>query len=143
MNAFDEIDIKVVDGSDSVVDLSAQVMALLYEIEKLLQQLSVSGIASSIDLRSLPLHDGEYQALKRFLGEDETTILIKAMGPTRIYETRFHGVWWVAHYNNDDELMAEFIEVTQIPEIVKSHPDDVGSAAERFQSEIKRLVDIE
>ena len=143
MSALDEIGIKVVNTPNSVTDFSAQAMAVLYEIEKLLQQLSLSGTTGSIDLRSLPLQDGEYQALKCFLGEDETTILINAMGPTRIYETRFHGVWWVAHYNNDDELMAEFIEITQIPEIVMSHSADVGTAVERFQSEISQLKDVE
>lgn len=141
MSTLDDINIMVIDTGAEEPDISNNVLAVLHEIQNLLDCLGRNGQCASIDLRSLPLNESEHHALKNFLGEDELSALLSAMGPTRIYETRFHGVWWLTHYNSNDELMAEFIEIATVPEILKAHPNDVKDAEERLNIELARLCE--
>ena len=104
------------------------VNALLSEITSCLAKLLASHEASAIDLRSLPFAPGEYAHLKQLLGQGEVKARIVAMEISEISETQYAGVWWVTHYDSDEQVAAEFIEVTYAPDILKSHPADVGLA---------------
>jgi hypothetical protein len=44
-----------------------------------------------------------------------------------------HGVWWVTHLNADGAKVAEFLDITHVPEILKSHPDDARAALARLR----------
>jgi HupH hydrogenase expression protein, C-terminal conserved region len=99
-------------------------MPLLHEIEVLLSDLVSTGKSASIDLRSLPMLPDDHEKLRAALGDGEVSATIDAMGPTQVRETAVHGVWWVTHYNSDDNIIAEFIEVTYVPEILRTHPAD-------------------
>lgn len=103
--------------------------AVLNEIATLLEHLGATGQAGAIDVRSLPLAPAEYDSLRTLLGTGEVTAAIEAQGPTHIHETAFHGVWWVMHRGNDNNVVAELIEVTLLPEILKTHIADARVAA--------------
>ena len=128
MNTLDDISIRVEPaGSPS------QVMAILSELLTKLQALSEQGINDSIDLRSLPMFPGDYEQLKETLGYGEIHVTIDAMGPTEIYETAIPGIWWVSHSNSEDENIAEFIEITALPAILKTDEQDLRQAGQQLQ----------
>lgn len=109
---------------------------ILHEIETLLNELVASGKSAAIDLRSLPLLPGDYEKLKEVLGQGEVSATIDAMGPTQVRETAIHGVWWVTHYNSDAAVIAEFIEVTTMPGILRTHPVDVRVGLDMLHSRL-------
>jgi hydrogenase-1 operon protein HyaF len=138
VSGLDHIGVQVVtaldDGSRSYVP------ALLREIEALLADLAASGRNGRIDLRSLPLLPGDDARLATALGDGEVDANIQATGLTRVRETGVAGVWWVAHANADGETVAEFIEVALVPEILKTHPEDVRTGLARLRERLAELI---
>lgn len=126
MTRLQDIGVSVV--ASDVGDAVANTQAILHEIAALLTTLTERGTPGSIDLRSLPLLPGEYEALTEILGSGEVRAEIEAAGPTEVRETAFHGVWWVTHRSHAGDVTAEFIEVTHCPEILRTHPDDARAA---------------
>ncbi|MGD9265155.1 MAG: hydrogenase expression/formation C-terminal domain-containing protein [Lysobacterales bacterium] len=119
--------------------LTANVLPLLHEIRHALEKLLHSGEATVIDLRSIPLAPGEDEAILDTLGAGEVQARMDALGPSEIYETRYAGVWVVTHYNESEEMIGRFIEVTEIPAVLKAQREDVDQAlqglAERLEQE--------
>ena len=70
------------------------------------------------------------------LGEGEVHARLSALGPSDIYETRYPGVWLVTHYNDNEEIMSRFIEVIDMPSILKSQADDVRDGQERLAAQL-------
>ncbi len=131
MSGLDGIGVKVIDAGG---DGSAR--AVLREIETLLTVLVEKGEEGSIDLSSLPLTPEAYDLLEETLGEGEVTAEVSSLGVTRVHETGIPGVWWVTHYNEDDDVMAEFIEVTHCPEILLTPEDDVKDGLEALRARL-------
>ncbi|MHB8622669.1 MAG: hydrogenase expression/formation C-terminal domain-containing protein [Sulfuricaulis sp.] len=140
MNGLKGIPITVVDSDTSGV-LSGNAEPLLYEIESLLNDLVESGKSSIIDLLGLPLVPGDYEKLKEILGQGEVNATLDAMGPTYVRETAVHGVWWVTHHNSDNVIVADFIEVTYIPEILRTHPVDARMGLDILRSRLTRTTE--
>lgn len=115
-------------------------LPLLHEIEILLNDLVTVDRPGSIDLRSLPMLPGDYEKLREVLGEGEVSATLDVFGPTQVRETAIHGVWWVTHRNADGEVTAEFIEVTYMPEILRTHPADARAAVETLRSRLQQSV---
>lgn len=134
MSGLDHIGVQVVtalnDGARSYVP------ALLREIEALLADLVANGRNGRIDLRSLPLWPGDDARLAALLGDGEVDAEIQASGGTRVRETGVAGVWWVKHANADGETVAEFVEVALVPEILKTHPEDVRAGLARLREQL-------
>jgi len=135
MNDIRGIPIAVADD-DAGLAFSGNADPVLHEIQSLLNDLVTSGKSASIDLRSLPLLPGDYEKLKEVLGQGEVSATIDAMGPTQVRETAIHGVWWVTHYNGDATVIAEFIEVTTMPEILRTYPADARAGLDLLQSRL-------
>ncbi len=100
------------------------IQPILHEIRALLAALVDTGRGGSIDLRSLPLSPADAAALDAVLGEGEVRATIRALGETRVAETAIHGVWRVTHCNDGGEAIADFIEVCDAPDILKTHAAD-------------------
>ena len=109
------------------------VQALLAEIATLLDKLLQHGEAGVIDLKSMPFAPGEYEQLRQALGQGELTAQLDAIGTSEIVETRFPGVWWLTHYNVEGEIVADVIEVTFLPEILRSQPEDMRDGLEHLR----------
>ncbi|MBI5462727.1 MAG: hydrogenase expression/formation protein [Gammaproteobacteria bacterium] len=114
----------------------ANAQAILAELETALQALLDTGKEHSIDLRSLPLLPGELDYLQHTLGTGEVRVEIDALGKSDVRETAYRGVWWVAHYNTLDEVMAEFIEVSFCPDIVRAQRDDVRESLDALSARL-------
>ncbi|HWS03877.1 MAG TPA: hydrogenase expression/formation C-terminal domain-containing protein [Gammaproteobacteria bacterium] len=110
--------------------------ALFAELENALQGLLDSGREHSIDLRSLPLAPGELESLKEALGRGEVTVEVNALGKSDVQETAYRGIWWVTHHNAVDEVMAEFIEVSFCPDIIRAQRDDVRESLEALSDRL-------
>jgi hydrogenase-1 operon protein HyaF len=112
------------------------IRALLSEIAALLEKLGKTGETGMIDRNSLPFAPGEYEQLRQMLGQGEVSARIEAIGPSEIIETRYPGVWWVTHYNVEGDIVADILEVTAVPKILRSQPDDVIDGLARLKAQL-------
>jgi hydrogenase-1 operon protein HyaF len=140
MNDLKGIPIAVADDPAGLT-LSGNAVPVLHEIQSLLSDLVTSGKSASIDLRSLPLLPSDYEKLKEVLGQGEVSATLEALGVTHVRETAIHGVWWVMHYNSDETIIAEFLEVTTMPEILRTHPADARAGLDLLQSRLTPLTE--
>jgi hydrogenase-1 operon protein HyaF len=100
-------------------------MALLHEIRHGLARLLELGETTSIDLRGSPLAPAEEVWLIDELGKGEVQAQLSALGPSEILETGFSGVWLVTHYNEAQEVIAKFIEVCFVPQLLQAQTEDI------------------
>ena len=109
-------------------ELTWNVEPILHEVRHALQQLLENDETSIIDLRSIPLAPGEEEKIIETLGHGEVHARLDVLGSSEIYETRYAGVWLVTHYNENDNIVSRFIEVTELPDVLKSQREDVVDA---------------
>lgn len=109
-------------------ELTRNVRPILFEVRHALDALLDKGETSIIDLRSIPLAPGEEETILKALGQGEVHARLNALGPSEIYETRYAGVWLITHYNEDEAMVSRFIEITRLPDILKSQTEDMSKA---------------
>ncbi len=117
-------------------ELTWNVQPILHEIRHALGKLLETGETHVIDLRSIPLAPGEEQTIIDTLCCGEVHAKLNALGPSEIYETRFAGVWLVTHYNEENSVISRFIEITHIPEILRSQSEDMTIALTQLETEL-------
>jgi len=112
------------------------VSAILAELATLLEQLADGRIPAAIDLRSLPMSPQDRTELERVLGDGEVQATVKTDGLSSIRETSVSGIWWVTHCNAQGESIAEFLEVTRVPEILAGALDEIAAAARALRQRV-------
>jgi hydrogenase-1 operon protein HyaF len=117
---------------------TANARAILREVEALLERLVAGGEAGAIDLRAVPLSPTDLALLARELGDGEVSASIQANGLSVVRETAYAGVWWVTHHDENDAVVAEFIEVCAIPEVLKSQQVDMSISLARMRRQAGR-----
>lgn len=135
MSGLDSIPIHVQPAGDFGATVG-NVRAILAELETSLQNLLATGREHSIDLRGLPFAPGELEYLKQTLGTGEVHIEVDALGRSDVQETAIRGVWWVTHFNTLDDVMAEFLEVSFCPDIIRAQRDDVRESLELLNARL-------
>ena len=116
--------------------LGGGVAAILTELATLLEHLARSDTSAAIDLRSLPMSPQDRTELEQVLGEGEVRATVSAQGWSTVRETRVSGIWWVEHRDVQGEPVAELLEVTRIPQILTSAPDEIAASAEMLRARI-------
>jgi hydrogenase-1 operon protein HyaF len=116
--------------------LGGGVAAILSELATLLERLVRGDPPRSIDLRSLPMSPRDRAALERVLGEGEVQATVNAQGLSKMRETRVSGIWWVEHFDQQGELIAELIEVSRVPEMLGSAFDEMAAGARDLRAQI-------
>ena len=116
--------------------LTHNVVPLLHEIRHGLARLLENGAATAIDLRGIPMAPGEEERIIRELGTGEVQARLSALGPSEIMETRFPGVWLVTHYNSENEVIGKFIEVCDMPQILKAQADDIREGLAQLTAQL-------
>jgi hydrogenase-1 operon protein HyaF len=116
---------------------TGNVEPLLHEIRHALKRLIGGEDGTTIDLKSLPLAPGEEERIEATLGTGEVRAEVDALGPTLIQETSYPGVWLITHKNADNAVVARFIEVTYIPELLRSQPEDIDAGIDRLENELR------
>lgn len=109
-------------------ELTQNVKPLLHEIKHALENLIENGETSIIDLRSIPLAPGEEDKILSTLGTGEVQAKLNALGLSEVIETQYAGVWVVTHYNDENNIISRFIEVTTMPNILSSQTEDIMAA---------------
>lgn len=109
-------------------NLTWNVKPLLHEVKHALENLIECGKTAVIDLRSIPLAPGEEEKIINILGKGEVRCLLDALGPSEIIETQYAGVWLITHFNDENDIISRFIEITFMPEILRSQSEDVIEA---------------
>jgi len=120
----------------SAMGPTLNVQPVLHEIRHALRNLLENGETHIIDLRSIPLAPGEEDRILESLGHGELHARLDALGPSEIIETQYAGVWLVTHYNQSDSIIGRFIEITVLPDILKSQRQDMLHALERLNTDL-------
>ena len=105
--------------------LTGQAEAVLVEVAELLGRLVEQGEESSIDIRGLPLTRADREWLDAQLGRGEVEIVMEAGGTSTLLETAFPGVWKVTHHDPVGRVVAELIEVANVPAILRPDQSDI------------------
>lgn len=116
--------------------LTHNVVPLLHEIRHGLARLLESNAATTIDLRGIPMAPGEEDRIVGELGQGEVQARMSALGPSDIVETRFPGVWLVTHYNSENEVIGKFIEVCDMPQILKAQTEDIREGLAQLTAQL-------
>ena len=140
MNRLENIPIDIVQDTNGTAHTSLQIIAILEELQQKMLDLIRTGKTGSIDIHGLPLLPIEIGYLKDLLGEGEVNVTVKALGTSRIHETGIPGIWWITHFNANEDVMTELIEVTTLPEIIKTHRSTLPAGLEALE---QRLVNAE
>ena len=117
-------------------------LPILHEVRHGLGRLAETGETTVIDLHALPFGPGDEARLLAILGQGEVTAHIEALGPTRVWESNFPGVWLVDHRNATDERLALHIEISSVPEILRSQGADIADALYRLDARLGLDADI-
>jgi len=115
---------------------TGNLIPLLHEIRHALTRWLEQGEEHVIDLRSIPLAPGEEDSLLEQLGEGEVNARLSISGPSNIIETRYPGVWLITHYNENENIIGRFIEVCEVPGILKSQAEDSRAGLERLENDL-------
>lgn len=110
--------------------------ALLRELADQLKQLADHGTEDAIDLSSLPMNSADLDQLRELLGRGEVEVSLDTIGRSEIFETRYPGVWWATHYGDDGTKLTERIEITAVPQMIRSHPEDIRNAHHRLRESL-------
>ncbi len=124
MSKIHEIPVVVV-GGRSIVSTpdgttSSVVLALLSEIESKLETYACNGEESTIDLRCLIGMPHDVELLRKTLSVGEVSATINTFGSSSAQETAVPCVWWVSHRDFDGSRQGEFIQITEVPDLLRS-----------------------
>ncbi len=116
------------------------IYSLLVEIKHALENFHQQGIKQSIDLLATPLSAFERKRLLGLLGKGEVDINLTSLGKSEIYETNYNGIWFINHKDEDNQVLTQLIEITQIPDIVLSPIKDIPESTKKLQTLIENEV---
>ena len=118
-------------------DLTWNVAPLLHEVKHALAGLIKNNETVVIDLRSIPLAPGEEEKILNALGQGEVQSQLNALGLSEIIETQYAGVWLITHYNDENDIIGRFIEITTMPDILRSQEEDIVEAFNRLSESLE------
>jgi len=127
MSGISGISIAVEAGRDGTEDWDNS-LPILHEIRHGLKRLAATGESTLIDLNSIPFGPGDESRLLELLGDGEVKAEVSALGPTRVWESAIAGVWIIDYRNLEEQRLALHIEITNIPDILRTQPQDVEDA---------------
>lgn len=107
--------------------------AIVSEIMSSARRLLAEGQGSSIDLRFLKAMPEERETLASLLGRGEVSAAVDAIGRSEIRETAIPCVWWIRHLNNDNEMVGELIEITEIPDLLVGDREAIAFGLEALR----------
>lgn len=100
--------------------LSLAGVAVLAEVERLLEEYRVRGRGGVIALRWARLFPGDLERLRDILGAGEVAISVAALAGSTIQETAIPCVWWLSHCNGEAKLSGHWIEIAEVPALLHS-----------------------
>jgi len=89
-----------------------------------------------MDLRGVPLAPGEEGRILEFLGTGEVRAELECGGLSTVNESRFAGVWIVTHHDPSGEIIGRLIEISFVPDIIRSQVAEMRESRERIAREV-------
>lgn len=114
-------------------------LPLLHEIAHALQRLQHDGTTTTIDLNAIPFGPGDESRLLSFLGTGEVSATLQALGESRIWESAYSGVWIVDHRGTGGERNTLQIEVTRLPNILQTQPEELAEGVLKLTKALAHL----
>ncbi len=112
-------------------------LPVLHEIRHALSALVENGTVTTIDLGAIPFAAGDERLLDEVLGVGEVRATLNLMGESQIQECAIPGVWRIDHYNAEGETQSRFVEVTFMPEIMKTQREDAELGLESLVERLR------
>jgi len=114
---------------------------VLHEIRHALIALINDGTTSIIDLGAIPFAPGDERVLNEVLDVGEVDATLRVLGESHVRETAIAGVWRVDHLNESGEIQSRFIEITFMPEILKTQNEDAVIGLETLTVRLQQQDD--
>lgn len=111
-------------------------LPILHEVRHGLRRLAETGETTVIDLHAMPFGPGDEARLLAILGRGEVDASIQVLGPSRVWETAFPGVWLVEHRNAENDRLTLQLEISSVPEILRSQGEDIVDAIARLDARL-------
>jgi hydrogenase-1 operon protein HyaF len=117
---------------------TARATSILHEVATLLDRQLATGEPGSIDIGRVPLSSADQRLLEEVLqfGEVDAEIGDET---ARVRESAVPGVWWLDFFGAGSRTVARFIEVTEIPEILRSGVHDRQKGLLRLNRKLAEL----
>lgn len=116
------------------LEKTGNILPLLHEIRHALEGLLTTGQTMVIDLQAMPFAPSELIELKEVLGVGEVSAELHALGKSTIQETAFSGAWWIVHFNIDEKMISQTIEICHIPAILMAQHADIQMGLQQLSS---------
>lgn len=126
-------------GLDEILSFVATGNALpvLHETAHALEKLLRTGEPTTIDLGAIPFAAGDERVMDDILGTGEVQARLALDGDSHVTETAIAGVWRIDHLDASGRTQSRFIEVTWIPEILRSQPQDAERGLTLLKSRLE------
>jgi hydrogenase-1 operon protein HyaF len=85
-----------------------------------------------VNLTLLPQTPADLKLLDQVLGTGPVSLLSRGYGSCRVEATRLRHCWRVRHYNSEDRMILDSIEVTPAPVAILAAQEDLEDSAERL-----------
>ncbi|AUB79737.1 hydrogenase expression/formation protein [Candidatus Thiodictyon syntrophicum] len=92
-----------------------------------------------VNLTLLPQTPQDLACLEATLGTGPVTLLSRGYGNCRVGATRVRNCWRVRHYNSQEQLILDSIEVTPTPVAVLAAQEDLDDSAARLAEILEAL----
>jgi hydrogenase-1 operon protein HyaF len=116
------------------IEKTGNILPLVHEIRHALEKLLATGESTAIDLQAMPFAPSELLELKDILGIGEVSAELNTLGKSTIQETSFSGVWWITHFNTNQQLISQTIEICPIPAILMAQQADIQIGLQQLLS---------
>lgn len=121
------------------LEKTGNILPLLHEIRHALEGLLATGQTTVIDLQAMPLMPLELVELKDILGTGEVSAELHALGKSTIQEMACSGVWWIVHYNIDEKVVSQTIEICRIPAILMAQNADIQMGLQQLLEKLSQI----
>jgi hydrogenase-1 operon protein HyaF len=113
-------------------------LPVLNEILHALRKLIETDTPSTIDLGAIPFAAGDERMMDEILGQGEVQAKLDLSGDSLVVETGIAGVWRVDHFDAEGQTQSRFVEVTWIPEILKTQREDAQAGLARLTGRLEQ-----
>ncbi len=93
-----------------------------------------------VNLTLLPQTPQDLAYLEASLGQGPVTVLSRGYGNCRVRATALRNLWWVQHFNSDDRMILNTLEVVDVPAAVLAAPEDLADSAQRLAEILDALA---
>ena len=92
-----------------------------------------------VNLTLLPQTEQDLHCLDQILGTGSVTLSSRGYGSCRVCAARVANVWRVQHFNSEDRLILNTVEVTAAPTAVLAAQEDIDDSAGRLAEILEAL----